>query len=80
MIERSRLYYHSNVYSPERILELLDMNGGQLSYQGIDLLRSLETNDHSFIKSTLLLRSSTIRRVCKIFDKYAHQKVPFQKG
>jgi hypothetical protein len=38
IIKQARTYYRTQLFSPEKILELMDMNGGQLSYQGLDLL------------------------------------------
>jgi hypothetical protein len=72
--------YQKHVFSPEKILQLLDTNGGQLSYQGIDLLRQLETNGESYVCNTILPHSSTIIQVSKEVDKYAHSFIPFETG
>ena len=47
--EFTKTYFRKTIFSPARILQLLDMNGGQLSYQGLDLLRDLETNGEKYI-------------------------------
>jgi hypothetical protein len=70
-------HYRKHVFSPEKILQLLDMNSGHLSYQGINLLRQLETNGESYVRSTTILpHSSTVIRVSKEVDKYAHSFIP----
>jgi hypothetical protein len=58
-------------------MELSDMCGGQLSYQGIDLLRDLEKCDH-YSSSTILPSSTMIRKVGNIVDKYVDLVVPFK--
>jgi hypothetical protein len=36
-------------------MELLDMNRGQLSYQGLDLLCQLEINGNSFVSNAIII-------------------------
>ena len=54
------------------------MNGGQLSYQGIDLLRQLETNGEKYEQNTIIHHSSSLKCVCAVVDKYASIVVPFK--
>ena len=77
MLNRVSDHYRTNVFSPARLCELLDMAGGQISYEAIDLLRSLETNGTSYIRNTIIPHPSSIKRVCAVLDKYENQIVPF---
>jgi hypothetical protein len=58
-------------------MELLDMSGGQLLYQGIELLHDLEKSDH-YSGSTILPSSTTIRKVGNMMDRYVELIVPFE--
>lgn len=80
MIESAKKYFRTEVYSAPRIMELLDMHGGQLSYEGIDLLRQLETNGEKYVRNTIIPHSSSIKRVCYNVDKFASLIVPFEMG
>lgn len=78
MIDKVKKYYRSDIFSPAKLCELLDMAGGQLSYEGIDLLRSLETNGEKYVRDTMIPHPSSIKRVCLNVDKYANYMVPFK--
>jgi hypothetical protein len=80
MIDRVRTYYRSNIFSPSSILKAMDMAGGQLSMQGIEILRKVETNGKKFNHKSVLPSSGCIKRVCKLVDSFAQIKVPFKEG
>jgi hypothetical protein len=81
MIATTKKHLLKTVFSPERIMKLPDMNGGQLSFQGITLLRQLEKNNgEKNVKNTILPSSSTIKRVGYIVDELANKIVPFDVG
>jgi hypothetical protein len=77
MIGKARKHFRAKVFSPVKIMELLDMNGGQLSYQGLDLLRQLETNGESYVSNTIIPHSTKIQRIGKAANLYAQTFVPF---
>jgi hypothetical protein len=78
IIDKVKQYYKTNIFSPAKLCELLDMAGGQLSYEGIDLLRSLETNGQKYVRDTMIPHPSSIKRVCLNVDRYANHIVPFK--
>jgi hypothetical protein len=80
MIDRVREYYRSSIFSPSSILKAMDMAGGQLSMQGIEILRRVETNGKKFNRKSVLPSSGSIKRICKIVDSFTQIKVPFREG
>ncbi|KAL7580379.1 hypothetical protein ACA910_004405 [Epithemia clementina (nom. ined.)] len=44
IIDKGTTWYRKNVFLPDHLLHLLDMNGGKINIQAIDLIRTLETN------------------------------------
>jgi hypothetical protein len=80
MIEKVKEYYRNNIFSPEKILKAMDMAGGQLSLQGINVLRNIESYGIKFYHSSILPSSGKIKRTCEIVDNFANQIVPFKEG
>jgi hypothetical protein len=73
-------WYAKNVFSPQNILRLMDLHGGTISMQAIDLLRSLETGDKKYVRGTVLPSSSSIGRCAKICELFASSHIPFVEG
>ena len=76
VINLSRKFISSNIYSPQNILKLMDLNGGALNYHSIELLRSIESNGKAYHKC-LLPSSSSLKRAAKKLEKAADLVVPF---
>jgi hypothetical protein len=66
MLDKAKTYIQTNIYSPQRIMELLDLNGGQLSYQGIAILRQLEANGEQYLQNTILPSTTAIQNAGKL--------------
>jgi hypothetical protein len=56
----------------------MDMNGGQLSYQDIEILRSFEKTGKKHRKNTILPSSSSISHFSSVVNRYANIVVPFR--
>jgi hypothetical protein len=51
----------------------MDVNGGKISLELIDLLRTIETDGKKYVSDTILWSSSTIKRVTKLVEQYANK-------
>jgi hypothetical protein len=80
MIEKCRQYFRSAVFSPQNILRAMDMAGGQLSMQGVEVLRSLEVRGQKYSRQSILPSPASIKRVAKVVESYAHMVVPYEYG
>jgi hypothetical protein len=58
-------------------MKMLDMNGGQLSCQGIALMLQLEINGEKNQRNKIIPSTSAIQRAGCIVDQYANAVVPF---
>lgn len=58
----------------------MDMNGGQLSMQGIDILRTMETNGNRYSRNSIFPAVATIKRTCTIIDNHVRSILPFELG
>lgn len=69
-----------NVFSPQKILEAMDMAGGQLSMEGLEVLRTPETNNKKWVRGTLIPCSSDIQRCASVVEAFASKRCPYEHG
>jgi hypothetical protein len=74
-IERVRLWYRENVFTPSKVLEAMDLAGGQLSYTGLEVLRSVESNGKRYHRG-ILPSTSTVQRIAKKVEAMAAEIAP----
>jgi len=73
-------WIRKEVYSPANVLRAMDMAGGQLSIEGIEVLRTCETNGTKYYRNSILPCSAEIRRVGAEVEKFAQALIPYQHG
>jgi len=73
-------YIRKEVYSPANVLRAMDMAGGQLSIEGIEVLRSCETNGRKYYRNSILPCSAEIRRVGAEVEEFAAKLIPYKYG
>ena len=78
LITTAKQWLRKNVYSPWRIARLMDIHGGALNLAGIELLRSLETNNIKYFQGSLLPSSACIKRECATLEAIGAVKAPFE--
>jgi hypothetical protein len=66
MMEKAKEYIRATIFSPSNILRAMDMCGGTLSMQSIEVLRKLEKGCKGYDKKTLLYH---LREQSKMFVK-----------
>jgi hypothetical protein len=44
LIEHAHNYYQENVFTPSNVLRAMDLGGGCLSYEGLEVVRALESS------------------------------------
>jgi len=69
-----------DVYSPANVLRAMDMAGGQLSIEGLEVLRSCETKGTKYYRNSILPCSADIRRVGAIVEEFAKTVIPYRHG
>jgi hypothetical protein len=73
ILKQAKRYFKEEVYTPWKILRCMDVNGGKISLESIDLLRTIETDGKKYVSDTILWSSSTIKRVAKLVEEYANR-------
>jgi len=79
-IELAVSYIRKEVYSPANVLRAMDMAGGQLSIEGIEVLRTCETKGTKYYRNSILPCSADIRRVGAEVEEFAEKLIPYQHG
>jgi hypothetical protein len=49
LIEHAHKYYQENVFMPSNVLRAMDLGGGCLSYEGLEVLRALESSGKNIV-------------------------------
>jgi hypothetical protein len=77
LLKLSRNYFRSNVFTPFMIIKEMDLAGGTLSYEGIDVLRRVETSGLKRFRGSMIPSKSEIKRMASIVEWYAASRCPF---
>jgi len=64
----------------QNVLRAMDMAGGQLSIEGIEVLRNCETKSAKYYRHSILPCSADIRRVGAEVEAFADQIIPYTHG
>jgi hypothetical protein len=70
-------YFRDNVFTPYNILREMDLSGGTLSYEGIDILRRVETQGVKYFRGSIIPSKSEIKRCAGSVEWYAREHCPF---
>ena len=77
MIERVRKHVRCNVFTPSKVLEVMDLAGFNLSLAGIEVLRSVENEAMKYSRG-FLPSAASILRAARIVESNADDLCPFK--
>jgi hypothetical protein len=77
LLKLSRTYFRENVFTPYNILREMDLAGGTLSYEGIDVLRGVETGGLKRFRGSMIPSKSEIKRMAGMVEWFARPLCPF---
>jgi hypothetical protein len=73
----AKKHLRKHVFSGPKILRMMDMHGGTVSYEAIRLLRELETGGEKWKHNTVIPSTSELKRCAAIVEKYGDKVCPF---
>jgi hypothetical protein len=73
----SRKHFRDNVFTPYNVLQEMDLPGGTLSYEGIDVLRRVETAGLKRNRGSMIPSKSEIKRMASLVEWFARLRCPF---
>jgi hypothetical protein len=68
------------VFSPFAMLRLMDLNGGKLNYEAIELIRSLETGGKKYVRNTVMPSVGKLKKAAALVERYGKLVVPYLCG
>jgi hypothetical protein len=80
LIAKSKAWLRKNVYTCYNILREMDRAGGTLGYEGIEIIRSVETKKVKWYKGSLIPSIAEFKRTAKKVEQLAHSLAPFVLG
>jgi hypothetical protein len=80
IITKSKHWLRKNVFTCYNILREMDRAGGTLGYEGIEIVRSVETKKVKWYKGSLIPSSAEFKRTAKKVEQLAHVLCPFILG
>jgi hypothetical protein len=66
-------------FAPWRILRAMDLNGGTLNYAGIEILRTLETENEKYYHGSIIPSTKEMQRVAKQVEAFGDQYAPWER-
>ena len=74
----ARKHFRDNVFTPFKILREMDLAGGTLSYEGMDVLRRVETCGVKRFRGSMIPSKSELKRMASVVEWYANEHCPFR--
>jgi len=71
-------YYRQIVFTPFKILREMDLSGGTLSYEGLDVLRRVESQNVKQFRGCNIPSKSSLKRMAAMIENFGRKKCPFQ--
>jgi hypothetical protein len=71
-------WLRNNIFTPGKVLKGMDMHGGTLNYEGIEILRMLETLGRKYFRYSILPSTSRIQRFQRKMNKVGESIAPFK--
>ena len=76
-VRLARKYFRDTIFTPFNILKEMDLAGGTLSYEGIDILRRVETSGLKRFRGSMIPSKSEIKRMAGKIEWFGASKCPF---
>jgi hypothetical protein len=78
-MEHAKKWLRQHIFTPWKVLKVMDLAGGSCNYKGIEVLRSLETGGKCYYKSSVIPSTADIKRSARLLEKKGEEVVPFQE-
>jgi hypothetical protein len=65
------------IFSPDKILRIMDLHGGTLSYEGLKVLRQLETDGQKWVRNTVIPSTAELQRAAIVVQHYGSLICPY---
>jgi len=80
LIVHMKCHLRQMVFHPAKILMQMDLAGGTLSMEGLEVIRMCETDGEKYVHNTIICSSADIKRCCANVDKLSKRILPYEHG
>jgi hypothetical protein len=77
LLKLARIHFRTHVFTPFNIIREMDLAGGTLSYEGIDVIRRVATSGVMRFHGSMIPSKSTIKRMAGMVEWFAKGHCPF---
>jgi hypothetical protein len=77
LLKLARIHFRTHVFTPFNIIREMDVAGGTLSYEGIDVIRRVATSGVMRFHGSMIPSKSTIKRMAGMVEWFAKGHCPF---
>ena len=78
LLRLARKHFRENVFTAFNIIREMDLAGGTLNYEGIEILRRVETNGVKGFRGSMIPSKSEVKRMAGVVEWYAQEQFPFR--
>jgi hypothetical protein len=78
LLKLARKHFRDQVFTPYNVLKEMDLAGGTLSYEGIDVLRRVETGGLKCFRGPMIPSKSEVKRMAGMVEWFARSFCPFE--
>ena len=79
-MRRCQQYYRKEVFPPWKVLRSMDLAGGGLCYEGVNILRQCKTGGRKYYRGSILPCTADLKQAAKTVKSFAKIKLSFEKG
>jgi hypothetical protein len=76
-LRKAKEVFRESIFCPFKILREMDARGGVLSYEGLEVLRVVETQGKKRFRQGLIPCSATMKRAASVVEFWAKDKLPY---
>lgn len=80
LMKKARVWLRNNVFTCYNILRAMDRAGGTLGYEGIEILRLVDTKGVKYFQGSVIPSTAEFKRKATKVEKVGHNIAPFVLG
>ena len=80
LVAHVKKHLRDTVFHPAKILMRMDLAGGTLSMEGLEVLRMCETDGRKYVRNTVICSPADIKCCCAKVDTLAKSVLPYEHG
>jgi hypothetical protein len=77
LLQLARKHFRAHLFTPFNIIREMDLAGGTLSYEGIDVIRRVETSGVKRFRGSMIPSKSEIKRMAARVEWFARGHCPY---